>query len=249
MKTNVLIVLSLILVAVGCSQDRVLPNFETVQIKLDSGEVSRPTVAVSPDGAMVFWTWIRKDADGWNVYASRVSEDGKSRTEPVRINHIDGNASPHAQAPAQIAIGTEGNVYVAWTNSTYISGRRFPASDLLFSRSTDGGQTWTAEQAINSDAGGDPSGHTFHNMTVLSDGTILVSWIDSRERDRLASKGAEMEMGNSSSEESAHVHDMQHESGVTAEGRPVGSQIRVARSTDGGISFVETAIVDHTACR
>ena len=254
MNIKAFIILVIGLFSAGCGGEAVLPTFETVHINLDSGEVSRPTVAVSPDGKAVFWTWIRKDSDGWNVYVSRLSDDGLTRMEPVRVNHTDGNANPHAQAPAQISMGADGNVYVAWTNSTYISGRRFPASDLLFSRSTDGGHTWTAEQAINSDAGGEPSGHTFHNMIALADGTLLVSWIDSRERDRadgaVSTSASDMNHASESAsgQESAHMHEMRHEAAMTANGRPIGSQIRVARSTDGGVSFVETAIVDHTAC-
>jgi hypothetical protein len=49
---------------------------------------------------------------------------------PVRVNDIEGDAAPHLQAPAQVAAGPGGAVYVAWTNATLIEGRRFPASDL-----------------------------------------------------------------------------------------------------------------------
>ncbi len=247
MKNKTLSLLAALSLIVGCAPESELPTFSSVQITLDTGDTSRPTVAVSRTGDAIFWAWIRKDDDGWNVYASRVTEDGQDSTEPVRVNHIPGNANPHAQAPAQVEIGPEGYVYVAWTNSTYIPERRFPASDLLFSRSTDGGVTWSEERPVNSDAGGEPSGHTFHNMTTLADGTILISWIDSRERDNLGGS-VPMESSASMNEDSPHTHEMQHESNLDASGQPVGSQIRIAASRDAGLTFVETAVADNSAC-
>jgi len=237
-------VLSCVLL-VSCSSEVDIPSFSVINITLDEGDVSRPTVAVSKERGSVNWSWIRKDQDGWNVYVSSLDETSGDRTVPVRVNHIPGNANPHSQAPAQIAIGSEGNLYVVWTNSLLVEGRRFPASNLLFSRSEDGGETWSPEIAVNSDSDGPPSGHTFHNIVTLENGALVVSWIDSRERDKIAALNSDLGHDNPDSPAS---HEMMHSAQTDESGREVGSQIWISRSLDGGRSFEETTIADHNAC-
>jgi len=202
--------------------------FSTTEFVVDIGEISRPTVAVNQSDKVAYWAWIRKDGDGWNTYVARYDHGSGLLSEPVRVNHLEGNASPHDQAPAQVITGADGSVVVVWTNSSFMEGRRFPSSNLLYSRSTDRGLTFSPEQAINSDANDDPSGHTFHNVLALPDGTILVSWIDSRARDRQVIDAID--------------------SSVNAGGRPGGSEIWIARSVDNGSSFEESFVADHNAC-
>ncbi|MDX1429261.1 MAG: sialidase family protein [Rhodothermales bacterium] len=228
------------ILAGGCAPDK-----SSVTYTIDDGNVLRPTVAVSSDGRMSAVGWMREDADGWNVYVSTF-EIGEEPGAPVRVNHAAGNASPHDEAPAQVAFGPDGEIYVAWANRIDVEGRRFPASNLLFSRSIDGGKTFSTEKAVNSDYNEPPSSHTFHNMIVLRDGTIIVSWIDSRARDRHA-----REHGSSPSTgtpRATDAHAAMHGVGATKVADTPGPQIRIARSVDNGLSFRETAVVDDNSC-
>jgi hypothetical protein len=52
------------------------------------------------------------------------------------------------------------------------------ASDLRLSRSLDGGQTWEQHLVINEDQ---PTSHSFEGLAVAPDGTVIVSWIESRD--------------------------------------------------------------------
>lgn len=175
--------------ATGCSD-----NVRVVTAELASGDVGRSTTAVSPDGATAYYSWVERDSTGWNVWLSAwvvgVTESagssgpsGTSRpSAPVRVNATPGNAAAHDQAPPQVGVDTEGRVYVAWINRIDVPGRRFPANDLFVAVSDDGGRSFGPERTVNNDAGGIPTGHTFHNMTALPDGSMLVSWIDGRAR-------------------------------------------------------------------
>jgi DNA-binding beta-propeller fold protein YncE len=136
-----------------------------------------PTVAADPRGGAGYVAWIRTADGASDVFLARLDGEG-ARGAPVRVNDRAGDAAPHEQAPAQVAVGPDGAVYVLWQNNTKIEGRRFPASDLRFARSTDGGRTFSPAVTVNDDAGGIPSSHTFHDVAVGADGTVWISWID-----------------------------------------------------------------------
>ena len=195
-------------------------------VNVAAGGVSNPTVALQPDGAPLV-AWVGQDG---NVFVARRAADGSFR-KAVRANDVAGEAAPHEQAPAQIATGRDGHAYVIWQTRVPIAGRRFPASDLRFARSTDGGLTFEPARTINDDAGGQPTSHTFHDLYVDREGTVFASWIDGR-----TTETARLEKG-------AH-----HKGGHGGHGSPLGPEIRVARSTDQGSSFSASVVVDHDAC-
>jgi hypothetical protein len=172
------------------------------------------------------------------VFLAR-SDDAGSFAAPVRVNDIAGDAAPHEQAPAQVAVAPDGSVYVLWQNNTIIPGRRFPASDLRLARSTDGGHTFEPAIFVNDDAHETPTSHTFHDIAVSADCTVYVSWIDGRERAR--AELARTQAGESHDNSGATSHAM-HDPTLP------GSQIRLATSTDGGQTFGPSVVVYDNAC-
>lgn len=194
---------------------------------------TRPTVAVDPRDGTIYIAWIGAGQGTTNLYLSRIDPGETTPTPPVRVNHIPGDAAPHDQAPPRVVVGPEGNVYIAWQNNTVIPGRRFPSSNLRFARSTDRGATFEPTIFINDDAeAGPPASHTFHDIAVAADGTIAVSWIDSRTRAALPSDVK-------ARSDAVHQGQAHHESGP---------EIRVAYSTDGGRSFGPNWVVDTDSC-
>jgi hypothetical protein len=192
-----------------------------------------PTAAVDPHTGTGYVAWIEKAGSGADVYLARAALDAVG-TDPVgfapavRVNDIAGDAAAHDQAPPQVAVGTSGEVYVVWQNNRNVPGRRFPASNLRFARSTDGGRTFEPAIHVNDDWDGPPSSHTFHDIAVSPDGAIHVSWIDGRERTRA---------------EPGHAgHDAHHG------GELPGPDLRVATSVDGGSSFGPGVVVHRGTC-
>ncbi|MEY4071207.1 MAG: hypothetical protein RL721_1821, partial [Candidatus Eisenbacteria bacterium] len=61
-----------------------------------------------------------------------------------------------------------------------VEGRRFPASDLRFARSLDGGATWQTPVTVNDDTASGPGSHSFHNIIRWERGPLYASWLDSR---------------------------------------------------------------------
>ena len=231
--------------AAACAWSEPAPSIDTGGVMtLAAAGASNPTVALAPAGGAAYVAWVGTNGSVSDVYLARSAADS-GFAPAVRVNHIRGDAAPHPQAPAQVATGAAGEVYVAWQNNTRIPGRRFPASDLRFARSADGGRTFEPAIYVNDDAGGPPASHTFHDLAVAPDGTIYVSWIDGRASMEDSGGSARrfptrvravMDGGAMAAEHAGHAH-----------GGP-GPEIRIARSTDGGRSFEPSRVVDNDAC-
>ena len=201
---------------------------------------SQPTVALTGSGE-ILTVWVGEDHNVWL--------HGSGRSGLARVNDLDGDAAPHAQAPAQVAAAPDGSVYVVWHNEQQMAGRRFPASDVRFARSLDGGRTFAPAVTVNDDAGGVPSSHTFQDLAVGADGAVVVSWIDARARDGGGDPGqanGPPHAGHGTSAGSGRLP------GVVRVADPPpgerGPEIRVARSTDGGRTFGAGAVVSVDAC-
>jgi hypothetical protein len=197
---------------------------------------SRPTVALDPASRLGYVAWVGTRAGAADVYLAVHSPTQDVPPAPVRVNDRPGDAAPHEQAPAQVRVGPEGNVYVLWQNSTPVDGRRFPASDLRLAVSTDGGRSFAPALTVNDDADGVPTSHSFHDLAVGPDGTVYVSWIDSRVRD--AARAARTPENDGAVGHAGHGGE---------DGLP-GPEIRVARSTDGGRTFGASVVVDGDSC-
>ena len=212
-------------------------------IRVVEAGASNPTAALDGRAGHGYVAWVATADGASDVFLARVA--GDAAEAPVRVNDRPGDAAPHEQAPAQVAVGPEGNVYVVWQNQTPVPGRRFPASDLRFARSTDGGRTFEPAVTVNDDAGGIPSSHTFHDVVVASDGTVWVSWLDSRVRD--AERARRNPAPRAPSADSAKpMHG--HGGGAKEDPTLPGGEIRVARSTDGGRTFGPSLVVDGGVC-
>ena len=211
-------------------------------VTLASAGASNPTIVMEPGGRATYASWIGLTDAHANVYVAR-SADGATFSAPVRVNDIDGDAAPHEQAPAQVAVAPDGTVYVVWQNNRIVPGRRFPASNLRLARSTDGGQTFEPAIYVNDDADDMPSSHTFHDIAVGADGAVYVSWIDGRERTR--AELARTPAHHSAPPSGTHASGMSH--GMHDTTLP-GSQIRLAKSHDGGRTFGPSVVVHPDAC-
>jgi hypothetical protein len=197
--------------------------------------------------------WVATRDGLSDVYLAAAAPGGGFAAAPVRVNDRPGDAAPHEQAPAQVAVGPRGRVYVLWQRSTKVPGRRFPASDLRLAVSADGGRTFQPALTVNDDAGGLPSSHTFHDLIAGADGSVYVSWIDSRVRDRLRAARlhapAAERPGGGGGPPAGHggASHPRHGAGAADDGLP-GPEIRVARSTDGGRTFAPSVVVASDAC-
>lgn len=144
---------------------------------------------VSPaDGALVNVTlqidYLPGNARESRVVAIRSANRGQSWSGPVTIERslAVGARDPENGTPIrdgaiipQAAAGPGGLVHVVWQDSRFSGGAR---DAVAYSRSADGGLTWSAPVRVNRD----PSVAAFTpTVHVLADGTLGVSYFDLRD--------------------------------------------------------------------
>ena len=176
------------------------------------------------------------------------------------LTHADGRqvevargaVSDHSQAAPRIAVLPGGAVLVLYVVTVPVDGRRFPASDVLVVRSSDGGQTFGAPVRVNP-ASDVPTDHTFADLAVGADGSVVVSWLDGGASDRW--KAAQPAGTESASHGGADAHHavpirLVHagESHAAPAGGDPGTTLVVARSEDGGRTFTAPVSVAGGTC-
>ena len=151
-----------------------------------------PSLAVDPASGDLLLAWVAESAGSWDLYFARSSDGGASFSDPVRVNDVEGDVYPHAEGAPRL-VGAEGVVALFWSNQFQVPNRTFAASDLRFTRSTDGGVTWEPARNIQDPTGGViPGANTFHGAAWDGDSTLVVAWLDGRERDaRRIARGVE----------------------------------------------------------
>lgn len=139
-----------------------------------------PTVSAAFDGKGNLWlAWTNLK----HVYVRKSPDQGKTFGRPVRVNQVPEAVAAHGESRLKIAVGPEGNVYLTWARNL---GQRF-ASHILFSRSTDGGRTFSAPRIVNDNR--EVIGHAFDSLAVGRDGKVFIAWLDGRDAAQAKQEG------------------------------------------------------------
>jgi hypothetical protein len=132
---------------------------------------SRPVVG--PDGALyVFWDGATRLSSLDSTYMAKSSDGGATWSKPVQVatlndsEPLDGSAFRVNSYPAA-AVAPNGDLYATWTTL------QEPAGNVaVYSRSTNGGATWSAPARVYSAATRTPIGYP---VTQPSDGSTLAA--------------------------------------------------------------------------
>jgi hypothetical protein len=141
---------------------------EPIQVNAEATGAARghPTLAVGSDGSVhVAWEEMR-DGD-WDIYYARL-EGGEAFSPPTPVSD---DATGTDQARPTIAVERDGTVHLAWQDS------RAGDWDITYARSTDGGDTFSANLRVNTETRGqqvDPA------IGVDGPERVHVAWADDR---------------------------------------------------------------------
>ena len=142
-----------------------------------------PALAIDPVSGDLVMSWIEGDGRTWALYAAR-SAKGGDWSAPVRVA---GGASqpdevhPHGESSPRLIAGPADHLALVWPNNIKVEGRKWPAAMLRFSRSVDGGRSWSKPITLNDDTTGALVSHQFHGATLVGDSGLTVAWLDERE--------------------------------------------------------------------
>ncbi|HYM19902.1 MAG TPA: exo-alpha-sialidase [Candidatus Kapabacteria bacterium] len=93
---------------------------------------------------------VNNQPDVWYV---RSSDAGKTWTQPVTLCDAD-DSSKYAQDFAAIACDSSDNLYASWLDSREVQRKTSTNVHLYFSRSSDGGKTWSTNKKTDMLPGG-----------------------------------------------------------------------------------------------
>lgn len=143
--------------------------------------VERPTLAISTvfDGAGRLW---RASVRNGQVLVDVSADRGHSFSPAVAVNALPERIGAEGEQRPKIALGPQGQLYVSWTQAL----AQPYAGHIRFSRSIDGGQTFSAPIIVNDDR--QQITHRFDALSVTPDGRVWLAWID--KRDLLAAQTA-----------------------------------------------------------
>lgn len=245
-----------ILLAAGCASD---PSERTESAAAASAPLlklskphqlapedgSNPTTAVDPRSGAVYIAWGQevpgtatdpgKRADPVvQVLVARSDDKGLSFGPPIRANALGDRAQSSTVSPPQVAVGRQGDVFVLYEHhgpapGDWYGGEGWYAgrSLLRLARSQDKGETFSAPIEIGGEAvEGERTTIDMLNLFAAPDGDVFVSWLDFRE---------------------TMVYLIAHQKPPPPDERTA-TQLRVARSTDGGRSFNRSVLVSKPTC-
>lgn len=120
-----------------------------------------------------------------NLFFARSTDGGRSFSPPLKINAADGELWGFSTSRPRIAIGKSGVIHVFYHANRRAQSAERQAVDARYTRSTDGGKTFSAPRTLNSESGGLDDGelneaHCFGGMGVAPNGDVHAFWIDTR---------------------------------------------------------------------
>lgn len=172
-------------IVAGVILDRALPTTDggatwgDVTLSSPHGVFGDPTLLSDHLGHFYYFHLSNTGGDGWidRIVCQKSTDGGKSWTPGAGIGHNP----PKDQDKQWAAVHpTKAQLVVTWTQfDTYGSKDPRDTSNIMFSQSVDGGETWSEALRIN-DISGDcvDSDKTTEGAvpTITSDGTIHVVW-------------------------------------------------------------------------
>lgn len=131
----------------------------------------QPQAAIDANG-VIHVVYFSGTPSGGNLLYVKLKTDGSQASAPVRINSVEGSAlATGSVRGAQMALGRDGRIHVAWHGSHPVNGTDPSATPVWYARSTDGVK-FDAQRTVSG------STHGIDGGSVAADrfGHVAVAW-------------------------------------------------------------------------
>lgn len=183
---SLLLSLLLLIVGIGASTDVRAQGTPSTRVNDDTAGATQGSARIALDRSgtiYVAWTDLRNNENG-DIYLSR-STDGGLTFSPNRAVYAGGAVPLGMQRGVAMAIDSIGGIHMVWSEA-----KRGDLPEMLYSRSTDGGATFSAPAFIGGAAG--VSVQDFPSIGIDAANNVYVAWVDDREQ--RAKTGANMQV-------------------------------------------------------
>ena len=136
--------------------------------------------AVSKDGGVTFLPEVKISDLALGRFTASEPADTIRGIDPTRLYPCAYIACDRSGGP------NANNLYMVWS-ANGITTKLNTGYDVYFSRSTDGGSTWSAARVLNDNTTNMTSDQYYPSITVSSTGRVIISWWD-RRNDSLNNK-------------------------------------------------------------
>ncbi|MEO7987856.1 MAG: sialidase family protein, partial [Gemmatimonadales bacterium] len=138
--------LGLIILLAGCRKQPI--GLAAVSVPaLDSQATSSDAGLTLDSSGGVLLSWIGGDTNDLALYVARSADHGVTWSAATRVAGgaaAPGEVHPHGESSPRVVAGPGENVAITWANSVPAPSRKWPAAMMRFSRSGDGGKSWSA---------------------------------------------------------------------------------------------------------
>jgi hypothetical protein len=146
----------------------------------DSGNDFQPQVATDGAGNWVAVWYSYEDLGGTigtdsDILVSRSADNGVTWTAPAALN-TNAPSDSGVDSRPQVTTDGAGNWVAVWNSRDDMGGTIGTDYDILMSRSTDNGATWTAPAALNSNAATDSQGDENPQVTTDAGANWVAVW-------------------------------------------------------------------------
>jgi hypothetical protein len=143
---------------------------------------AKPTLAIGAGLDQNGELWLAR-VENQQLLVSRSNDNGVSFSTPIVVTPEPENILADGESRPQIAIAGDGTVLVTWVQSL---PQKLYAANVRFSRSTDGGHTFSKPVTLNDD--GRITSHSFAALAIDGAGKVSVVWLDGRDKEAAQEK-------------------------------------------------------------